>query len=151
MAIVSVLTTDSELGRRMLASPAVAATNPVTIAAVVRDLLATMHSLPAGAGLAAPQIGVPLRIFVARRDPVYDYVLINPELVESSAGGLWAHETCFSVSGSSVRTYRHWWVRVRGTDRRGRRIVVRVHGDLARTFQHEMDHLDGIYIKPEQE
>jgi peptide deformylase len=120
--------------------------------ALLADMRDTMAQLN-GAGLAAPQIGVPLRmvIFGVRTNPRYpnveevpDTVLINPSLAPLSDEIDEDWEGCLSVPG--MRGWVPRWRRLRysGHDERGRRFERRVEGFHARVVQHECDHLDGI-------
>jgi peptide deformylase len=122
------------------------------LAALLTDLRDTMAYLN-GAGLAAPQIGVGLRvvIFGVKSNPRYpqvdevpDTVLINPELVPLGAELEEDWEGCLSVPGmrGAVPRYRH--LRYAGCDEQGRRFERVVEGFHARVVQHECDHLDGI-------
>ncbi len=125
--------------------------------ALIDDMIDTMRAYD-GAGLAAPQIGVPLRVAIfgveanpryPNVEPVPFTVLINPE-IEPLDGTLeegW--EGCLSVPGMRGLVPRHARIRYRGFDARGReidRIAERFH---ARVVQHECDHLDGI-LYPER-
>jgi peptide deformylase len=115
------------------------------ISALVEDMVQTMYAAP-GIGLAAPQIGVPLRIFVidlsAGRDPGGLITMINPAFVEQDGMQL-EEEGCLSVPGFVATVPRPQHVVVRGLDRDGREHTREGTGLLARAFQHEMDHLDG--------
>jgi peptide deformylase len=115
----------------------------------MRDTMAHLN----GAGLAAPQIGVPLRvvIFGVKKNPRYpnveevpDTVLLNPSLAPLSDETDEDWEGCLSVPG--MRGWVPRWRRLRysGYDERGRRLERRVEGFHARVVQHECDHLDGI-------
>jgi len=112
---------------------------------LVDDLIDTMYAAP-GIGLAAPQIGVPLRVFVVDlsvgRDPAGLMVMINPEFVEREGLQL-EEEGCLSVPGFNATVVRPGRVLVRGLDRRGQPHEREGMGLLARAFQHEFDHLDG--------
>jgi len=112
---------------------------------LVDDLIDTMYAAP-GIGLAAPQIGVPLRVFVVDlsvgRDPAGLMVMINPEFVEREGLQL-EEEGCLSVPGFNATVVRPGRVLVRGLDRRGQPHEREGTGLLARAFQHEFDHLDG--------
>jgi peptide deformylase len=113
---------------------------------LIDDLIETMYAAP-GVGLAATQVGVPLRIFVvdvsAGRDPKGLIVMVNPEFVERDGLQL-EEEGCLSVPGFNATVVRPARAVVRGLDREGN--VQRVEGTelLARAFQHEIDHLDGM-------
>jgi peptide deformylase len=112
---------------------------------LVDDMVQTMYAAP-GVGLAAPQVGVPLRIFVADvslgRDPKGLLVFINPTFVAREGMQL-EEEGCLSVPGFNATVARPSRVVVRGWDRSGTEHTVEGTGLLARCFQHEMDHLDG--------
>ena len=113
--------------------------------ALVDDMVATMYAAP-GIGLAAPQVGVPLRIFVVDlsvgRDPSGLLVMINPAFVEQDGMQL-EEEGCLSMPGFTATVARPSRVVVRGLNRDGQEHVREGTGLLARAFQHEMDHLDG--------
>jgi peptide deformylase len=115
------------------------------IRALVDDMIQTMYAAP-GVGLAAPQVGVPLRIFVADitvgRDEAALHVFINPQFVERDGMQL-EDEGCLSVPGFSATVARPFRAVVTGLDRHGSEHTVEGTGLLARCFQHEMDHLDG--------
>jgi peptide deformylase len=115
------------------------------IQTVVDDLVQTMYAAP-GIGLAAPQIGVPLRIFVvditAGRSTGELIVMVNPEFVERE-GMQVEDEGCLSVPGFNASVVRPARTVVRGLDRQGVERTVEATGLLARAFQHEIDHLDG--------
>jgi peptide deformylase len=112
---------------------------------LVADLIDTMYAAP-GIGLAAPQIGVPLRVFVVDislgRDPRGLIVMINPEFV-SREGLQLEEEGCLSVPGFNATVVRPERALVKGLDRTGAEHQQQGVGLLARAFQHEMDHLDG--------
>jgi peptide deformylase len=112
---------------------------------LVSDMIETMYAAP-GIGLAAPQIGVPLRIFVADisvgREPDGLVVMINPEFVLREGTQL-EEEGCLSVPGFEATVLRPARAIVRGMDRDGSWHEREGTGLLARAFQHEMDHLDG--------
>jgi peptide deformylase len=112
---------------------------------LVEDMIETMYAAP-GVGLAAPQLGVPLRLFVVDvsigRDPAGLLVMINPEFVERDGMQL-EEEGCLSVPGFEATVVRPMHAAVKGLDRNGREYQREGTGLLARAFQHEMDHLDG--------
>ena len=112
---------------------------------LVEDMVETMYAAP-GIGLAAPQIGVPLRIFVidlsVGRDPTGLHVIINPEFAEVE--GVQLEEAgCLSLPGFNATVVRPSRVVVKSLDRNGTEQTIEGTGLLARAFQHEMDHLDG--------
>ena len=108
-------------------------------------MIETMYAAP-GVGLAAPQVGLPLRIFVVDvsvgRDPAGLIVMINPEFVERDGVQL-EEEGCLSVPGFNATVMRPMRAVVKGLDRHGEEYQHEGQGLLARAFQHEMDHLDG--------
>src|SRR5439155_15630597 len=113
---------------------------------LVDDLIQTMYAAP-GIGLAAPQVGVPLRIFVVDlsvgRNPADLMTFINPEFVERDGMQL-EEEGCLSVPGFNATVARPARAVVKGLDRDGHERSVEGIDLLARAFQHEMDHLDGL-------
>ena len=133
-------------GAAVLHRPA-AAVEAVTpeIDALIDDMIETMYAAP-GIGLAAPQIGVDLRIFVtdvsAGRDSGDLVVMINPELVAAD-GVQNREEGCLSLPGFEAVVARPQRAVVRGLDRAGCAREVEGTGLSARAFQHELDHLDG--------
>jgi peptide deformylase len=134
------------LGDSVLQQPA-AVVPAVTdeILRLVDDMIETMYAAP-GVGLAAPQVGVPLRIFVVDvsvgRDPGALWTMINPEWVERDGMQL-EEEGCLSLPGFTATVPRPSRAVVRGLDRQGEMRMIEGSGLLARALQHEMDHLDG--------
>jgi peptide deformylase len=112
---------------------------------IVDDMIQTMYAAP-GVGLAATQIGVPLRIFVVDvsvgRNPADLMAFINPEFVERDGMQL-EEEGCLSVPGFNATVARPARVVLKGLDREGVERTIEATGLLARAFQHEMDHLEG--------
>ena len=112
---------------------------------LIDDMIETMYAAP-GVGLAATQVGVPLRIFVVDisvgRDPNGLITMINPEFVERDGVQL-EEEGCLSVPGFNATVMRPMRAVVKGLDRHGETLQIDGTGLLARAFQHEMDHLDG--------
>lgn len=115
------------------------------IQTLIDDMIETMYAAP-GIGLAAPQIGVSLRIFVVDlslgRKPDELMVFVNPEFVELEGMQL-EEEGCLSVPGFNATVARPMRAVIRGLDRSGALRTVEGKELLARAFQHEMDHLDG--------
>jgi peptide deformylase len=113
---------------------------------LIDDMIETMYAAP-GVGLAATQVGVPLRLFVVDlsvgRDPKGLIVMVNPEFV-SRDGMQLEEEGCLSVPGFNATVLRPARATVRGLDRHGNEQTVEGTALLARAFQHEMDHLDGL-------
>lgn len=112
---------------------------------LIDDMIETMYGAP-GIGLAATQVGVPLRIFVVDvsvgRNPAELIVMVNPAFVERDGMQL-QEEGCLSVPGFNATVVRPARVVMKGLDRRGGEQVIEGQELLARAFQHEMDHLDG--------
>jgi peptide deformylase len=109
---------------------------------LVEDLIDTLHAAP-GVGLAAPQIGVPLRAIVTNVDDVL-HVVLNPEIVQQSEEEVEADEGCLSIPGWYGPVKRKERVTVRGMSRTGKPIKIKSEGWEARAFQHEIDHLNGV-------
>ncbi|HEY2999897.1 MAG TPA: peptide deformylase [Acidimicrobiales bacterium] len=113
------------------------------LAKLADDMIVTMYEAP-GVGLAAPQVGVEKRLFV------YDIgegprTLINPAITESD--GEWAFdEGCLSVPGLSWEIVRPKRVLLTGIDLDGNDVAIEADEILARCFQHEIDHLDGVLL-----
>ena len=112
---------------------------------LVDDMIETMYAAP-GIGLAATQIGVPLRVFVVDlsigRKAEDLIVMINPEFVERDGTQL-EEEGCLSAPGFNATVVRPKRAVVKGLDRTGAERTVEGQDLLARAFQHEMDHLEG--------
>jgi peptide deformylase len=113
---------------------------------LVDDMIETMYAAP-GIGLAATQIGLPQRIFVidisVGTRPSDLIVMINPTFVHRDGMQL-EEEGCLSVPGFNATVVRPARVAMRGLDRYGTQQTIEGAGVLARAFQHEMDHLDGM-------
>jgi len=121
--------------------------------ALVNDMVETMRQAP-GVGLAAPQVGESIRLIVVEygddeddedeKIPPKLYVVTNPEITRSSPETLEGVEGCLSIPGIQGEVERHAAVTVKGLNRHGHPMTVKAQGWLARIFQHEIDHLDGI-------
>jgi peptide deformylase len=113
---------------------------------LIDDMIDTMYAAP-GIGLAAPQVGISLRLFVvdvtSGRDVKALQTYINPEIV-TAEGHLREEEGCLSVVGVAGVTPRAERVVLRGMNREGNAVEVEADGLLARALQHEVDHLDGM-------
>lgn len=112
--------------------------------ALVDDLVETMYAAD-GIGLAAPQIGVPVRVFVydVREEGVQPGALINPRIVDST-GRQREVEGCLSIPGLSEVVERKGSVVIEALDRDGQLVRIEAEGTLSRVLQHEVDHLDGV-------
>jgi peptide deformylase len=125
---------------------------------LIDDMLESMRAVH-GLGLAAPQIGVGLRVLViempvdkedkppgnerATSGGVEQFILINPELIKSE-GEQYGEEGCLSIPGYVGMVRRAMKVSVKGLNRKGKEVRVKGEALLARALQHEIDHLDGI-------
>ena len=105
-------------------------------------MLETMHSA-GGVGLAAPQVGVPLRVVVIGIPEQEDIALINPEVVRRSGERL-VDEGCLSIPGYIGPLKRAESVRVQGRDQNGMEIRIKASELLAQALEHEIDHLNGV-------
>ncbi len=117
---------------------------------LVEDMIETMRQAP-GVGLAAPQVGESTRLIVVEygdeeneETPPKLYVLANPEITRSSEDTILGTEGCLSIPGIQGDVERLAAVTVKGLNRHGRPMTVKAKGWLARIFQHEIDHLDGV-------
>lgn len=106
------------------------------------DLVATMY-VADGVGIAAPQTGKNVRVFVAVDDKT-PHILINPVLKKKSFRRVDGEEGCLSVPGKYGIVSRHRSVRMEALDREGNQVTFNVKGFFARVLQHELDHLDGV-------
>jgi peptide deformylase len=113
------------------------------IRAMVADMIETMYD-QVGIGLAAPQVGIPLRIMVVGDDSAREArPLINP-VIAASGGQVTAEEGCLSIPGIFAPVSRAEWVHLEAQDLEGAPVSLRARGLTARVFQHEIDHLDGV-------
>lgn len=107
------------------------------------DMADTMYDAE-GVGLAAPQVGILKRLIVVDADEEHGLIkLINPEIV-SMEGEQFGPEGCLSIPGLNGDVRRAETVTVRGLDREGNEVTITGSGLLARAFQHEIDHLNGV-------
>jgi peptide deformylase len=113
------------------------------IRTLVDDMVETMYD-EVGIGLAAPQVGMSLRLIVIADDETRRArPLVNPVIVARS-GERSAEEGCLSIPGIFAQVTRATWVRVEARDLEGQPVTIEGHDLLARVFQHEIDHLDGV-------
>ena len=140
MAVLSVRKYgDPALRRR--AKPVEAVTPEVK--RIIADMVDTMYD-EVGLGLAAPQVGISLRLMVVGDDEGREArALINPVIAEQG-GEIVAEEGCLSIPGIFAPVRRAEWVRLEAQDELGRPVSITGRGLRARVFQHEMDHLDGV-------
>ena len=123
---------------------------------LIDDMIETMREAP-GVGLAAPQVNVSERLIVVEYAEGEDeeeegrpevpkklYVMINPEIVKKSEETLMGVEGCLSIPNLVGEVERYAAIQVKGLNRHGKPAKVKAQGWLARIFQHEIDHLNGI-------
>jgi len=121
---------------------------------LIDDMVETMREAP-GVGLAAPQVGISERLLVVeyyereedeeKEDATKKvWAVINPEIVKTSQETLMGVEGCLSIPGLVGEVERHAEVHVKALNRHGKPMKVKAKGWLARIFQHEIDHLNGI-------
>jgi peptide deformylase len=110
---------------------------------MVEDMFETMYD-EVGIGLAAPQVGISLRLMVVGDDNGRTpRALVNP-VIADRGGEVTAEEGCLSLPGIFAPVTRSEWVRLEAQDLEGTPVSIRAKGLAARVFQHEMDHLDGV-------
>lgn len=124
---------------------------------LIDDMVETMREAP-GVGLAAPQINLPMQLAVieyaegeddeenedAPPRPKKLFVLINPEIIKVSEEKVLGVEGCLSIPGLIGEVERHEAIQVKALNRHGSPVKHKVDGWLARIFQHEIDHLNGV-------
>ncbi|MBI5823870.1 MAG: peptide deformylase [Chloroflexi bacterium] len=124
---------------------------------LIDDMIETMREAP-GVGLAAPQIDLPMQLAVveyvegedeeenedAPAKPKKLYVLINPEITRVSDEKVIGVEGCLSIPGLIGEVERHEAIQVKALNRHGSPVKLKVDGWMARIFQHEIDHLNGV-------
>jgi peptide deformylase len=117
---------------------------------LIDDMVETMREAP-GVGLAAPQVNVSQRVIVVEygddedeEAPTKLYTLVNPEITRSSTETILGNEGCLSIVGYQGEVERSLEVTVKALNRHGKPVKVKAKGWIARIFQHEIDHLDGV-------
>lgn len=121
---------------------------------LIDDMLDTMRDAP-GVGLAAPQVNILQQLAVieysedeeeegTQPKPKKLYVIINPEIVKASEEKVMGVEGCLSIPGLIGKVERHQAIQVKALNRHGSPVKLKVDGWLARIFQHEIDHLNGV-------
>jgi peptide deformylase len=113
-----------------------------SIQKLIDDMVETMQQAN-GVGLAAPQVGVSLRVVVLQMPDDEPMAIINPKIVKRS-GEQELTEGCLSIPGYSGEVKRSVSVTVKGQDRHGKAIRLKATGLLAQALEHELNHLDGI-------
>jgi len=109
---------------------------------LITDMVETMHAAP-GVGLAAPQVGVPLRVIVIGIPGDEDIAIINPQIIRRTGERL-VNEGCLSIPGYVGEIKRAESVRVKGRDQNGKEIRIKADELLAQALEHEIDHLNGV-------
>jgi peptide deformylase len=109
---------------------------------LIDDMIETMQAAP-GVGLAAPQVGVQLRVIVFGLPGEEVVALLNPEVVKRSGERL-VEEGCLSIPGYQGEIKRSLSVTVKGRDRQGRQVRIRARNLLAEVLDHEIDHINGV-------
>jgi len=121
---------------------------------VIDDMVETMRDAP-GVGLAAPQIGLSERLIVVEyyekdedeeneEAPKKVWAVLNPEIVKASEEKVTGVEGCLSIPNLVGEVERHAEIHVKGFNRHGKPMKIKARGWLARIFQHEIDHLNGV-------
>ena len=113
-----------------------------SIQQLIDDMVETMRQA-SGVGLAAPQVGVPLRVIVLQKPGEEPMAIINPEMVKR-AGEREVTEGCLSVPGYAGEVKRSVSVTVKGWNRQGKAIRIKATGIMAQVLEHELDHLNGV-------
>lgn len=124
---------------------------------LIDDMIETMREAP-GVGLAAPQVNISQQLAVieyaededeeenqdAPPKPKKLYVIINPEIIKASEEKVTGIEGCLSIPGLQGEVERHQSIQVKALNRHGNPVKLKVDGWMARIFQHEIDHLNGV-------
>ena len=121
---------------------------------LIDDMVETMREAP-GVGLAAPQIGLSDRLIVVEYyehdedeenedAPKKVWAVLNPEIIKASEEKTMGVEGCLSIPGLLGEVERHAAIQVKGLNKHGKPIKIKAEGWLARIFQHEIDHLNGV-------
>ncbi|MCJ7522687.1 MAG: peptide deformylase [Dehalococcoidia bacterium] len=114
-----------------------------SIQKLIDDMIETMNQLGGAAGLAAPQVGIPLQVVVIELPESGLITLINPQVVKSS-GEHEVMEGCLSLPGYRGSIKRAESVTVKGRDRYGKEVRIKAEGLFAQALQHEVDHINGV-------
>jgi len=115
---------------------------PIDPIEFAKDLVETMYGYN-GIGLSANQVGIPYRVFAMRGHPE-NFVCFNPKIVQPSTAEILLEEICLTYPGLTVKIKRPQHIRVRFTMANGETVTKQFTGITARTFQHEIDHLNGV-------
>jgi peptide deformylase len=150
MSILPIVTYDDEILRK---KAGLIEDDSEELQALIDDMFDTMYN-GHGVGLAAPQIGRSIRLFVVDADAMYEpedtsprygkQVFINPEITEKSDQTLQYDEGCLSIPGVRESVMRPDKIKVKYLDRYFKEQTAEFDGWMSRVFQHELDHLDGV-------
>lgn len=150
MAILPIVTYDEEV---LTTKAEPVSRNSRELQKLIDDMFETMYNAD-GVGLAAPQVGKLIRLFVADADPMYEkeengagygpVAMINPEIVETGEEEIELEEGCLSIPGVNGAIKRPKSITVKYLDRDFKEQELKADGWMARVIQHERDHLDGI-------
>lgn len=147
MAIRTIVTTPDPVLRRKARK---ITTFDKNLQVLIDDMIETMREAP-GVGLAAPQVGVSERLIVVEYGDDEDetvpkklYVVVNPEIVTTSEEKVEGVEACLSIPQMAGEVERHEKIVVKGLNRHGQPVKLKLEDWVARIFQHEIDHLDGV-------
>lgn len=152
MALLPIVTTKSP-GKGVLHQPTSKVRDFGTgLHKLLDDMLETLRDAP-GVGLAAPQVGIPQRIAIVEypddeekpEETMRLYELINPEIIKAKGEEL-GQEGCLSMPGLAADVKRATYVVVKAQDRNGKEVRLKAYDWLARIFQHEIDHLQGVLM-----
>lgn len=147
----------TQLGQPVLRQPSKPVPLPLSRVhdRLIDDMIRAMKKAK-GVGIAAPQVGIGLQLFIVAPEPSVRYpkaptmppvAMINPRLVKHSTKIVTDWEGCLSIPGLRARVPRYHSLEIEFTDRKGRRLVGKLSGFVARIFQHEFDHIHGnVYL-----
>ena len=110
---------------------------------IIRDMQETLHAEEGRVGLAAPQVGISLRLTVIGLPEQEDLILVNPEIVKRKGERI-VTEGCLSVPGYYGELRRSEAVTVKALDEKGKPVRIKGEELLAQALEHEIDHLDGV-------
>lgn len=115
-----------------------------SIKKLINDMTETLKASPGRVGLAAPQVGISLRVIVIGLPEEEAIVLVNPEIVRKRGERL-VDEGCLSVPGYFGQIKRAESVTAKGRDQNGKEVRIKAEGLLAQALEHEIDHLNGLF------
>jgi peptide deformylase len=140
MAVLDIRTLPDPILRRK--SRKVGTIDP-SVKKLIKDMSETLHAEEGRVGLAAPQVGVSLRVTVICLPEEEDIILINPEIVRRKGQRL-VSEGCLSIPGYVGELYRAETVTAKGLDIKGKEVRLKAEGLLSQALEHEIDHLNGV-------